>query len=44
MSKYMGDIIAGLLVLVFTAGWFDTLWLFGVENSQHYTWWGLMVK
>ena len=22
--------------------WMDTLWIFGVENSQHYTWWGLL--
>lgn len=23
-------------------GWMDTLWIFGVEDSQRYTWWGVI--
>ena len=36
------DMISGLILGVFAFGWMDTLWIFGVENSQHYTWWGLI--
>lgn len=30
--------MAGLSLLA----WVDTLWIFGIENSQAYTWWGLI--
>ena len=36
------DILSGLILGIFALGWIDTLWIFGVENSQHYTWWGLI--
>tara|TARA_B100001778_G_scaffold285772_1_gene252734 strand:+ start:142 stop:291 length:150 start_codon:yes stop_codon:yes gene_type:complete len=36
------DIISGLILGIFAFGWIDTLWIFGVENSQWYTWWGLI--
>ena len=36
------EIIGGLIMFVFAVGWIDTLWIFGVENSQYYTWWGLI--
>lgn len=28
------------LLSLFVLGWMDTLWVFGVEDSQRYTWWG----
>jgi hypothetical protein len=34
----MGYAVLTLSVL----GWMDTLWIFGVEDSQHYTWWGVI--
>ena len=30
--------MAGLSLLA----WMDTLWIFGIEDSQAYTWWGLI--
>ena len=34
------EIIGYLIMFVFVMGWMDTLWIFGVEDSQYYTWWG----
>jgi len=31
-----------ILLAIFAFGWMDTLWIFGVEDSQHYTWWKLI--
>ena len=31
--------LALLILIVFAFGWIDTLWIFGVEDSKHYTWW-----
>ena len=31
-----------LLAMLAMLGWMDTLWIFGVEGSQHYTWWGFI--
>jgi hypothetical protein len=41
MSKIMTGFGYALLM---TAGlaWMDTLWIFGVEDSQKYTWWYLI--
>ncbi len=27
------------VISLFFLGWFDTLWIVGVEDSQNYTWW-----
>lgn len=31
-----------LLAMLAMMGWMDTLWIFGVEGSQHFTWWGFI--
>ena len=36
------DILGGIILTIFAFGWMDTLWIFGVENSQLYTWWNLI--
>ena len=36
------SIIGYLLLVAFTLGWMDTLAVFGVEDSKHYTWWHLI--
>ena len=38
----IGEYLTYILIIVFAFGWMDTLWIFGVENSQWYTWWGLI--
>ena len=38
----IGEYFVYLLIIVFTFGWMDTLWIFGVENSKEYTWWYLI--
>ena len=30
------------IITLTVLGWVDTLWIFGVEDSQQYTWWALM--
>ena len=35
------DVLSFLILAVFTLGWFDWLWIFGVESSR-YTWWALI--
>jgi len=42
LSFTKDDILGGIVLGIFAFGWIDTLWIFGIENSQHYTWWGLM--
>lgn len=42
MKEAIENIIMGLFLLIWCAGWMDTLWIFGVEDSQYYTWWGLI--
>lgn len=37
------DIAGAALLAVFTLGWIDWLWVFGVEDSRSYTWWALIV-
>ena len=39
MKNVIGEFIGYLLLIVFAFGWLDTLWIFGVEDSKHYTWW-----
>ena len=36
------EFLSYITLTVFAFGWMDTLWIFGVENSQWYTWWGLI--
>tara|TARA_B100000242_G_scaffold245104_1_gene185546 strand:- start:751 stop:909 length:159 start_codon:yes stop_codon:yes gene_type:complete len=36
------EFLSYIALTVFAFGWMDTLWIFGVENSQWYTWWGLI--
>ena len=36
------EYITFVFILIFALGWVDTLWIFGVENSQQYTWWNLI--
>jgi hypothetical protein len=31
-----------LLLALFMMGWIDWLWLFGVQDSQSWTWWQLI--
>jgi len=38
ISEYLGYI----LIIIFGLGWMNILWIFGVENSQQYTWWNLI--
>ena len=38
ISEYLGYII----LIIFSFGWIDTLWIFGIENSKEYTWWYLI--
>ena len=37
------DIAGAALLAVFTLGWIDWLWVFGIEDSRSYTWWALIV-
>jgi hypothetical protein len=41
-NETIDDVIGFILLTVFAFGWMDTLWIFGVENSQQYTWWNLI--
>jgi hypothetical protein len=41
----MNKVLTGfgyVLLMMAGLGWMDTLWIFGVEESQRYTWWGLI--
>ena len=38
----IGEYFTYLLIIIFAFGWIDVLWIFGVENSQEYTWWYLI--
>ena len=40
----IGEYLGYILILIFGLGWMDTLWIFGVENSQQYTWWNLVYQ
>lgn len=42
MRQYIDDILASIVMAVFVLGWIDWLWIFGVEQSQSYTWWALV--
>jgi hypothetical protein len=44
MSVRLDDILGAALVAVFTLGWIDWLWVFGVESSRSYTWWALIAR
>lgn len=44
MPVRLDDILGAALVAVFTLGWIDWLWVFGVESSRSYTWWALIVR
>ena len=37
------DVLGATLITIFGLGWIDTLWMFGVDDSQLYTWWNLIV-
>ena len=43
MRRYADDIIGGFILLLFTLGWIDWLWVFGIESSRSFTWWALIV-
>ena len=43
MRRYADDIIGGIILLLFTLGWIDWLWVFGIESSRSFTWWALIV-
>ena len=34
IKNVIGELIGYLILIVFAFGWLDTLWIFGVENSQ----------
>jgi len=36
------DVICFFILMLFTLGWFDWLWIFGVESSRSWTWWALV--
>lgn len=36
------DLIGFFILMLFTLGWFDWLWMFGVESSRSWTWWALI--
>jgi len=42
MRQYLDDIIGAVLITLFTLGWIDWLWVFGIEASRSYTWWALI--
>lgn len=42
MRRYADEIIGGTILLLFTLGWIDWLWVFGIEASRSYTWWALI--
>jgi len=44
MRLRLDDILGAALVAVFTLGWIDWLWVFGVEASRSYTWWALIAR
>ena len=44
MPVRLDDILGAALVAVFTLGWVDWLWVFGVESSRSYTWWALIAR
>ena len=44
MPVRLDDILGAALVAVFTLGWIDWLWVFGVESSRSYTWWALIAR
>lgn len=35
-------LIGYALITLSVLAWMDVLWIFGVEDSQKYTWWGLI--
>ena len=41
LNKTLSLFTYAIIALAMLA-WIDTLWIFGVEGSQHYTWWGLI--
>ena len=41
LNKTLSIVTYAIIALSMLA-WVDTLWIFGVEGSQHYTWWGLI--
>jgi hypothetical protein len=42
MTSLADSIIGGIIILIFFLGWFDWLWIFGIESSRSYTWCYLM--
>jgi len=43
MKQYADDIIGAALITLFTLGWIDWLWVFGIGSSRSFTWWALIV-
>ena len=41
--NWRSEILGAVILTVLALGWLDLLWVFGVENSRHYTWWALIV-
>ena len=42
MTQKAFDAVLYLIVGLMLMGWIDWLWLFGVQDSQSYTWWAVM--
>ena len=42
VKEWTSELIGYFILIVFAFGWIDTLWIFGVEDSKHYTWWYLI--
>tara|TARA_R100000030_G_scaffold96795_1_gene85243 strand:- start:1156 stop:1332 length:177 start_codon:yes stop_codon:yes gene_type:complete len=38
----IGEYLGYIILIIFSFGWIDTLWIFGIENSKEYTWWYLI--
>lgn len=42
MTVIMGSFLVYFFVAMSALFWIDWLWIFGVEDSQRYTWWGMI--
>lgn len=41
-SVILGGALVYFLIAMTALFWFDWLWMLGVEESQRYTWWGVI--
>lgn len=42
LTVIMGSFLVYFFVAMSALFWIDWLWIFGVEDSQQYTWWGMI--